>query len=166
MKSKALTAIGLGLWFTLIVASRVDAETAEPVVIPEEIQYWCEYYGDRYEISPELIEAMAWHESRCIPSAQSEDKRCKGILQVNPYCHQERMERLNARNVFGVPENIRIGTDYLAELIEEEGGKIEPALARYNGQNEQAVQDARNGKPWKYVRKILETAEELKKGGK
>lgn len=141
----------------------VSAAEKEEVVIPEEIEFWSERYGDRYDISPELIKAMIWHESRCIPSAQSEDKRCKGLMQVNPYCHQERMERLKARNVFGIPENIRIGTDYLAELIEEEDGKIEPALARYNGQSAEKIEKARKGECSGYVKRVLETAEELEK---
>jgi soluble lytic murein transglycosylase-like protein len=162
MKSKAIMTAGIILWATLLMASRVSA-AEEPVVITEEVDFWADYYGQRYDIDPAVIKAMAWHESRCIPSAQSEDKKCKGILQINPNCHRERMDRLKARNVFDTGQNIHVGIDYLWELLAEEGGKLEPALTRYNGQNEAAVEDARNGKPGRYVKKILETAEELRK---
>ena len=161
-KWKVLQITGLVLWGVLFTASRVDA-AEEPVVISEEVSFWADYFGDKYDIDPAIIKSMAWHESRCIPSAQSEDLKCKGILQINPYCHRERMDRLNARNVFDAGQNIHTGCDYLWELLSEEGGKIEPALARYNGQSEGAVEDARNGKPGRYVKKILETAEEIRK---
>ena len=75
------------------------------------------------------------------------------------------MDRLNTRNVFDTGQNIHTGVDYLWELLSEEGGKIEPALARYNGQSGEAVENARNGNPGKYVKKILETAEEIREEG-
>ena len=161
-KWKVVQIAGAALLGVLFAASKVSA-AEEPVVITEEVDFWADYYGGRYDIDPAVIKAMAWHESRCIPSAQSEDKKCKGILQINPNCHRERMDRLNARNVFDVGQNVHTGTDYLWELLSEEGGKIEPALARYNGQSERAVEDARNGKPGRYIKKILETAEEIRK---
>lgn len=162
-KWKVLTAAGIVLWGVLMGASRVHAEE---VVITDEVDFWSDYFGDRYDIDPAIIKSLAWHESRCISSAQSEDLKCKGILQVNPYVHRERMDRLNTRNVFDTGQNIHTGVDYLWELLSEEGGKIEPALARYNGQSGEAVENARNGKPGRYVKKILETAEEIREEGK
>lgn len=167
MKNKALMIAGLVLWGTLFTASRVDAaEDAEEflqekgVEIPEEIAFWSEHYGEKYGICPEVIEAMIWTESRCIPSAQSADKSCKGLMQIKPSCHQERMEKLKARNVFGIPENIRIGTDYLAELAAGEPD-IAVALARYNGQNEEKIRKTREGQYSGYVKQILQIAEAL-----
>lgn len=160
MKSKILSAIGLGLWITLAVASRVDAETAEPVVITEEVQFWSQKYGREYGICPEVIQAIVWTESRCIPSAQSADKSCKGLMQIKPSCHQERMEKLGVRNIFGVWENLKVGTDYLAEIAETEPD-IGVALMIYNGSSPEKVEAGRQGKLSAYARQILEIAAEL-----
>lgn len=152
--------IGILLFTVTAFADPVDAEAylqEEGVEIPEEIEFWSEYYGEKYGICPEVIEAMIWTESRCIPSAQSADKSCKGLMQVKPSCHQERMQRLNARNVFGITENIRIGTDYLAELAEDEED-IAVALAKYNGQSGEKIKKARNGQYSGYVKQILKIA--------
>lgn len=161
--------IGIGIGIICLIffgsATAFGAEP-EPVAITDEVQFWSEYFGGKYGISPELIEAMAWHESRCVSSAQSDDKRCKGVMQVNPHFHQERMERLKARNVFDIGQNIHIGTDYLAELLNEECGNVPAALARYNGQSAEKVEKARNGEYGGYITVILKTEQELKEGGK
>lgn len=158
MKSKALMIAGLVLWGTLITASRVDA--AEPVIITEEVEFWSERYGKEYGISPELIQAVVWTESRCIPSAQSPDKSCKGLMQVKPSAHQDRMARLGVRNIFGVWENMKTGTDYLAEISETEPD-IGVALMIYNGASPEKVEAGRNGKLSGYAKQILEIASEL-----
>lgn len=111
-----LTGLTIGLIIGILFFCKIAFAAEEEVVIPEEIEFWCEKYGEEYNICPETLEAMCWVESRCTPSAQSDDKKCKGLMQINPYCHRERMDRLGARNVYGIWENIKTGTDYLAEL--------------------------------------------------
>lgn len=157
---KLLTVFGIVLWGVLFGASKVHAE--EVVEIPEEIQFWCEYYGEQYGICPEVLEAMAWTESRCIPSAQSPDHKYKGLMQINVPSHIDRMERLGVKNIFGVLENLKVGTDFLSELLEEEHD-IAPALARFNGQSASNVEKARNGEYEGYVKEVLEIAEELER---
>lgn len=159
MKSKAIMTAGIILWATLLMASRVDA-AEEPVIITEEVRFWSERYGKEYGISPELIQAVVWTESRCIPSAQSPDKSCKGLMQVKPSAHQDRMARLGVRNIFGVWENLKVGTDYLAEISETEPD-IGVALMIYNGASPEKVEAGRNGKLSGYAKQILEIASEL-----
>lgn len=156
-KWKVLTAAGLILWGVLMGASRVHAEE---IIITDEVKFWTEKYGEQYGICPEIIQAMCWTESRCNPTAQSPDKACKGLMQIKPSCHQERMERLGVRNIFGVWENLKTGTDYLAELASEEED-IAVALARYNGQSTEKIEKTRNGEYSGYVKKVLDLAEEL-----
>lgn len=158
-KWKLLTAAGLILWGTLLGASKVHAEE---VIITDEVKFWTEKYGSEYNIAPEVLQAIVWTESRCDPTAQSPDKSCKGLMQIKPSCHRERMDRLGARNVFGVWENLKTGTDYLAELAEEEED-IAVALARYNGQSPEKIEKTRQGEYSGYVKKVLEIAEELER---
>lgn len=161
MKWKILTVTGLVLWGVLLGASRVHA-AEEPVIITEEVEFWAEKYGKEYGICPEIIMAIAWTESRCDPTAQSPDKSCKGLMQIKPGCHQDRMDRLGVRNIFGTWENMKVGTDYLAELREDEED-IAVALARYNGQSAEKIEKTRQGEYSGYVKKVLDIAEELER---
>lgn len=123
------------------------------VEIPEDVEYWAEYYGEQYDICPEVLEAVCWVESRCTQDAQSPDKSCKGLMQIHVNSHRARMEKCNVQNVFGVRENIKLGADYLAELQDTED--IAVSLAIYNGQSAQAIERTRQGEYTGYVKKVL-----------
>lgn len=156
-----LTGIILGLLISLAIFAKIAFAAEEEVVIPKEVEFWCEKYGAEYDIAPEVLEAVCWVESRCTPDAQSADKSCKGLMQIKPSCHQERMNRLGVRNIFGTWENIKVGADYLAELSQSED--IAVALTIYNGQSDAKVAAARKGEYSAYVKKILEISEELER---
>lgn len=131
------------------------------VEIPEDVEYWAEYYGEQYDICPEVLEAVCWVESRCTQDAQSPDKSCKGLMQIHVNSHRARMEKCNVQNVFGVRENIKLGADYLAELQDTED--IAVSLAKYNGQSEASINEARKGKYAGYVKKVLTISEALER---
>ena len=90
-----------------------------------------------------------------------QDKSCKGLMQIKPSCHIERMNRLNARNVFNPANNIKIGTDYLAELLKDDD--IATALTIYNGQSQKKIEAARHGEYSKYVKNIIEISDALER---
>ena len=120
------------------------------VDIPEEVEFWAEHYGERYGVKPEIIEAVCWVESRCTQDAQNADKTCKGIMQIKVNSHKSRMDKCNVQNIFGLRENIKVGTDYLAELgVNDE---TEGALAAYNGTTNRES---------KYVKTVIATADAL-----
>lgn len=163
-----LTGIILGIFISLLFAIKVmgcplDKEQQKAqeyldeyqIEIPDEVEEACEYYGDRYDICPETLEAICWVESNCIPSVQSPDKTCKGLMQIKPSCHKERMAKLKTSNVFGVWDNVKIGADYLSELQETTSGDIAVALTMYNGQSKSKIKKAEEGEYSKYVKRIL-----------
>lgn len=131
------------------------------VEIPEEVEFWCEYYGEKYDICPEVLEAVCWKESRCTQDAQSGDKTCKGLMQIKVGSHKARMQRCNVQNIFGVQENIKVGADYLSELQETED--IAVSLAKYNGASEAQVERVRQGNYTGYVKKVLEVSAALER---
>ena len=154
-----LTGVLIGLILMFLLSVKVLAATPEEaeryisenaIEIPEEVEFWAEHYGERYGVKPEIIEAVCWVESRCTQDAQNADKSCKGIMQIKVNSHKSRMQKCNVQNIFGIRENIKVGTDYLAELgVSEE---VEEALAAYNGTA---------NKESKYVKKVITTAEAL-----
>lgn len=172
-----LTGIVLGIILTLLMTVKIlaapnnpiDAEReralqyleANKIVIPEEVEEWAEYYGEIYDICPETIEAVCWVESRCTPTAQDGSKACKGLMQIKPGCHSKRMARLGVQNIFDTGGNIKVGTDYLAEL----GGSydISEALMLYNGDTSGVDRYRRTNQISKYAAKVLEVSAALER---
>jgi soluble lytic murein transglycosylase-like protein len=54
-----------------------------------------------------------------------------GYMQIMQKWHEERMEKLGCGNIYDPFQNIRVGVDYLAELLEKYGGSYEKALTAY-----------------------------------
>jgi hypothetical protein len=131
------------------------------VEIPEEVEYWCEYYGEQYDICPEVLEAVCWRESRCTQEAQSPDKSCKGLMQIHVGSHRARMERCDVQNIFGIRENIKVGADLLNEL--QADTDITEALCLYNGDTEGAKRYRETGKASRYAEKVLEVSAALER---
>lgn len=119
----------------------------------------CEDYGLAYGISQELIEAIIETESKGNPKA--ENKGCIGLMQVSARWHSDRMERLGVTNLYDERENVRVGTDYLAELFQE---YEDPCLVLdiYNG-NSKAMYYYEKGIVSPYADKILTRAAELER---
>lgn len=54
-----------------------------------------------------------------------------GYMQIVQKWHEDRMEKLNAGNMLDLFQNIRVGVDYLAELLDKYNGSYEKALTAY-----------------------------------
>lgn len=52
-------------------------------------------------------------------------------MQIVPKWHEDRMERLNCQNLLDPYQNVHVGVDYLAELLDRYGGSYEKALTAY-----------------------------------
>lgn len=174
-----LVGVLLMLFITICVAhkamaapvnSPADAERAKAevylsengIAIPAEVEFWCERYGEEYQICPEILESMCWVESNCQPTAQSADKACKGLMQIKPECHKKRMDRLGVRNIFGTWENIKTGTDYLAELRGDDDD-IAAALYIYNGNETGADSYRKTRELTGYAAKVLKISAALER---
>ena len=127
------------------------------VDVPAEIEAECEAYGKMYNIAPELLEAIIWKESRFKPEVVSATGTCKGLMQINTGSHSKRMARLGVTDIFDVSGNILVGTDYLAELLQE--NDVDVAIMLYNG-DKRAYED---GYQSSYVKKILNVSQALER---
>ena len=91
----------------------------------------------RYNLSPYLVAAVVRVESKFRPFAESK-KGARGLMQIMPETGQWAAEQMgladfHAQKLFDPHVNIRIGTWYLAKLIEQFEGDVIVALAAYNG---------------------------------
>ena len=138
----------------------IEVENAEEylssrqITVPNEVKYSCEVYGLRYGICPEILEAIAWKESRFTPNVSNGS--CKGLMQVNDRVHRKRMERLGVTDIFSIDGNIAVATDYLKTLMDMNGDLIK-SLNEYNGRS--------TSKPTSYSKEIIKIASALDQGG-
>lgn len=128
--------------------------------VPDEIKIVCAKYGNEYGIEPELLEAIAWRESRWTANVVSENGACKGLMQINENIHKDRMEKLGVKDVYDIDGNVHVAADYFAELLED-NPNVEYALARYHGES-RPEKVLNGGKPSNYVRQIERVCKALK----
>ena len=100
------------------------------ISIPWSTYVACEKASEHYNICPELLMAMAWQETRCRPELTGGE--CKGICQVNPKWHSERMKRLGVENIYDEQGNVLVAADYLSELFQDDEDAA-VVLMEYNG---------------------------------
>jgi len=79
-----------------------------------------------------LLLAVMAVESEFNPAARN--KNDVGLMQVNLRYHpQEASELKRADELFKIDTNVRMGARILRRYMDEEAGKVYPALRRYNG---------------------------------
>ena len=133
-------------WGLLIIGLSVQTIRSEAAAsiqddgIPKEIREYCEEIGAEKNICPELLEAIAYHESRFIPTVKN--KNCWGLCQVNVKIHADRIEKcgFTQEDMLTAYANIYVAADYLAELYETYGDDNPIVLSLYGGAGWKAVE--------------------------
>lgn len=83
----------------------------------EEVVELTERIGAEYSQCPELLQAVAWKESRYDETAEAAG--CIGLMQVSERWHRDRMAELGVTDLYDPESNIRVAADYLAELFDQ-----------------------------------------------
>lgn len=105
------------------VLSPIPAPTPTQNGIRQHIQYAAARYG----INSELVDAVAWQESRYNPRARS-SAGAIGVMQLMPGTARQ----LGVTNPHDVRQNVAGGAAYLREQLERFGNNVPLALAAYN----------------------------------
>ncbi len=108
--------------------------------------------GDRFGIDPYLVFLVIEKESRFHPRAVS-PKGAMGLMQLMPGTAR----RLGVRKPFDAAENIRAGTQYMRELMDMFGGKVDLVLASYNAGEGAVLKYGRNVPPYRETRDYVKT---------
>lgn len=125
------------------------------VPLDEELQLFIIERAEMNGIDPAIIFAMAYRESTYDASAIGDGGNSYGLLQIQPRWHKWRMEQYGCDNLLDPYQNVIVGIDYLAELLDRYDGDIAKALVGYN-------QGSYNGTVTKYANAVMEAAEELR----
>ena len=109
------------------------------VMLPEDIQTYCERAQAETNVCAELLEAVCWKESRF--DAKASNGGCEGIAQISTRWHKGRMKKLGVTDIYDAEGNIRVSADYLAELFAKWDGDTYAVLKEYNGDTSDGVSD-------------------------
>ena len=91
------------------------------------IQGLCADYEIPVELALAVIETESSYEADAVSPVGA-----KGLMQIIPEFHEDRMNRLNCTDLFDPKQNVTVGMDFLSELIEKYDGNLHKALTAYN----------------------------------
>ena len=107
--------------------------TRYPVPLDDDLQRYIEELCREYEVPSSVVMAVIETESNYDPMCVGDEGHSYGLMQIWEECHKDRMKRLNVENLLDAKQNVAVGVDFLAELIDHFEGDIEMALSFYNG---------------------------------
>jgi hypothetical protein len=108
--------------------------------------------ANRFGIDPYLVFLVIEKESRFHTRAVS-PKGAMGLMQLMPGTAR----RLGVRKPYDAAENIRGGTQYMRELMDMFGGKVDLVLASYNAGEGAVLKYGRNVPPYRETRDYVKT---------
>lgn len=123
------------------------------IPLDAELQKYIVEQSEAHGIQPEIIVAMCFRESTYNANKIGDNGQAFGLMQIWPRWHYQRMLKLDSTNLLDPYQNVTVGIDYLAELLEKYGD-IGKALTAYN-------QGSYKGTVTQYAKAVMETAEGL-----
>ena len=132
------------------------------VPLDEDLQTYIFELSEDIGIDPAIVIAIIEKESNYDISAVGDHGRSLGLMQIQFRWHTARMASLGCDDLLDARQNICVGIDILADLLEE-GKSIEWVLMAYNGGHTYANRLASEGRVSEYANKIIEIANELER---
>ena len=153
MKTKTCILIAV---FLICQAGAGIRAQAEECIVPDHILEMSNEIGKEYNICPELLQSIAFQESRF--QADAQNGGCTGLMQVNPVWHEDRMRELGVTDLYDPEQNMEVAADYLQELFGryEDVGTV---LMVYHGE----VGAVSKIEPSQYADEILERSAGLER---
>ena len=104
-----------------------------PVPLDDALQQFITQEAIDKGVAPSLVFAIIEKESNFDPNCIGDNGNSFGLMQIWASEHTERCHRLNATNLLDPYQNVMVGIDFLAELLDM--GSLEWALEFYSGGN-------------------------------
>ena len=148
------------------VAAVAEPTPEEPmfnVPLDEEVQRHIIKLCEEHEIPSAVVIAMIERESRFTADVIGDNGNSFGLMQIQPRWHSGRMERLGVTDLLDPKQNVTVGIDLLAELLEKDKG-LAWSLMAYNMGSGKANQFYNEGKVSEYAACVLAAAEEFEEG--
>lgn len=100
------------------------------VPLSAELQIYINELCEYYEVDMPMVLAVIGQESNYNPDLIGDGGNSIGLMQIQPHWHAERMDKLGATDLADPYQNVTVGIDILAELLND--GGVEWALTAYN----------------------------------
>lgn len=113
-------------------AAPMEERVLYAVPLDAELQLHIIQTCEEHHIDPAIVMAMIWKESRYNPEAVGDGGNSLGLMQIQPYWHGGRMERLGCTDLLDPYQNVVVGINYLAESIDRYDGDVAKGLVAYN----------------------------------
>lgn len=140
-------------------AANAEAVAFFPVPLDQDTQIFIIRKCEKMHIEPSVIMAMIDQESDFRPDCIGDNGDSVGLMQVQEKHHRERMDKLGVTDLADPLQNVKVGMDYLAELLDK-GNGLEWALMAYNA----GASGASKGYGSEYAAEVLANSESLKEG--
>lgn len=146
-----------------IVLDELPEPETWDVPLEKDLQLFIADLCEEMSIEPELVLAIIENESQWNPEAVGDGGRSFGLMQVQRWCHKDRMNRLGCDDLLNPYENVVVGIDILSEKLEKYGD-VEKALCAYNAGDAGAerLYFSKGIYSSEYSRKVVERCQELK----
>ncbi len=131
--------------------------------IPEDIRILCELVGTEFQICPEILEAIAYNETRFTPDITKDNYY--GMMQVNVVIHSKRIEKYGwtTQDMLDPYKNLIVAADFLNELYQIYGDENPIVLSYYAGNTTAIKKYNKTGQLTGYAKEILEKSEKYER---
>lgn len=123
--------------------------------LQEHIKGLCDDYG----VDMPLVLAIIGQESNYKPDAAGDNGNSLGLMQIQPRWHQGRMDDLGVTDLLEPYQNVTVGIDLLADLIDKGGTSW--AIMAYNAGTETADYHTAIGTITEYAAEVEQMREEI-----
>lgn len=125
----------------------------DSVPLDKELQNYIVEQSHANGIQPQIVMAMIYKESTYKANNIGDNGNSFGLMQIQPKWHYKRMADLGCTDLLDPYQNVTVGIDYLADLMNKYGD-IAKALTAYN-------RGHYNGTVTAYAKAVLAKADEL-----
>ena len=115
-----------------VMAEQVEMKATFNVPLDEDLQLFIIQECEEHHIDPAVVISIIDAESDFDADAIGDSGNSLGLMQIQPRWHQERMDKLGVTNLLDPYQNVSVGIDYLAELLDCYDGNMAKALMAYN----------------------------------
>lgn len=132
------------------------------IPLDDELQDYIIETSEERGVDPAIIIAMINRESQFDIDIIGDKGKAFGLMQIHPRWHSDRMEKLGVTDLLDPYQNVTVGIDIMAELLDG-GESVEWALMAYNGGYANANRHIEAGTLSGYATDVLEFAEGLER---
>lgn len=132
------------------------------IPLDDELQDYIIETSEERGVDPAIIIAIIKRESQFDIDIIGDRGKAFGLMQIHPRWHSDRMEKLGVTDLLDPYQNVTVGIDIMAELLDG-GESVEWALMAYNGGYANANRHIEAGTLSGYATDVLKFAEELER---